>query len=124
MHFGGWKVKFTYNNSLPIWEQLVKQLKEYIVTGQYPAGGGFPPVRELAAEAGVNPNTMQRALVRLEEEGLLITNRTAGRTVTDDLEVLEKIRKSLARECTKQYLADLHALGYSAKDAEDFIKEG
>ena len=67
----------------PIYQQLMEQLTEQIVSGQLGAGDKVPPVRELAAEAGVNPNTMQRALADLEREGLMYTNRTSGRYVTE-----------------------------------------
>ena len=53
---------FELQSSRPIWLQLAEQLGRRIVTGAYPPGSRFPTVRDLAAEAGVNPNTMQRAL--------------------------------------------------------------
>ena len=80
----------------PIYQQLMEQLTEQIVSGQLGAGDKVPPVRELAAEAGVNPNTMQRALADLEREGLMYTNRTSGRYVTEDREMIAKIREQIA----------------------------
>ena len=82
----------------PIWMQLHEQLTQRIATGIYPKGSRMPAVRELAAEAGVNPNTMQRALAQLETDGLVITNRTSGRTVTEDGAVLSQIWMRLATE--------------------------
>jgi HipA-like protein len=76
-------------------------------------------VRELAAEAGVNPNTMQRALGQLESEGLVITNRTAGRTVTEDVAVLDVIRKRLAAELKEKFFSDMKELGYSRAQAAE-----
>ena len=70
----GWNVE----GSGPIWMQLHRQLMQRISSGVYPRGSKIPTVRELAAEAGVNPNTMQRALSQLEADGLVVTNRTAG----------------------------------------------
>ena len=118
-------MKFELQGSRPIWQQLSEQLRQRIVTGVYPAGSHFPTVRELAAEAGVNPNTMQRAMAQLESDGLVITNRTSGRTVTEDDAVLESMRGALAADRTNEYFADMKALGFSrAETAEIARKEG
>lgn len=110
---------FDLQSSRPIWLQLAEQLSRRIVTGVYAPGSRFPAVRELAAEAGVNPNTMQRALSQLESAGLVTTNRTAGRTVTEDTAVLDAMRAKLAKELITKYYSDMEALGYSrAKAAE------
>ena len=114
---------FELQSSRPIWLQLAEQLARRIVTGVYPPGSRFPTVRELAAEAGVNPNTMQRALGQLESEGLVITNRTAGRTVTEDVGVLDTMRRRLAEELTEQYFTDMKELGYSRAQAAAFAAE-
>lgn len=103
---------FTIQSSRPIWQQLTEQLRRRIVTGVYPPGSRFPAVRELAAEAGVNPNTMQRSVSQLETDGLVITNRTLGRTVTDRAETLEEMRKKLALDRTEEYFSDMQELGY------------
>ena len=110
---------FELQSSRPIWLQLAEQLGRRIVTGAYPPGSRFPPVRELAADAGVNPNTMQRALGQLESEGLVITNRTAGRTVTEDVAVLDAMRKRLAKELREKYFSDMKELGYSRSQAAE-----
>ena len=81
----------------PIWPQLSQQLARRIITGVYPPGSKLPSVRELAAEAGVNPNTMQRALAQLEQEGLAWADRTAGRLVTQNTAVLEAARLRAAQ---------------------------
>ena len=60
----------------PVYVQLVEQLELALVAGEFPPGSRIPPVRELAADAGVNPNTMQRALQELESRGLLQAQRT------------------------------------------------
>lgn len=110
---------FELQSSRPIWQQLAEQLGRRIVTGVYPPGSRFPTVRDLAAEAGVNPNTMQRALSQLESEGLVITNRTAGRTVTEDVGVLDTIRKRLAGDLTKQYFSAMKELGFTRAQAAE-----
>lgn len=110
---------FDLQSSRPIWLQLAEQLSRRIVTGVYAPGSRFPAVRELAAEAGVNPNTMQRALSQLESAGLVTTNRTAGRTVTEDTAVLDTMRDELAARLIANYYVEMEALGYSrAKAAE------
>ena len=113
---------FKIQSSRPIWQQLTEQLRQRIVTGVYPPGSRFPAVRELASEAGVNPNTMQRAMSQLETDELVITNRTLGRTVTDKTEVLEEMRKRMARERTEEYFGDMMALGYDRAEAAEMAR--
>ena len=100
----------------PIYQQLMEQLTEQIVSGQLGAGEKVLPVRELAAEAGVNPNTMQRALADLEREGLLYTNRTSGRYVTEDREMIDKIREEIARDRIREFLAGMSQLGFTEQE--------
>ena len=110
---------FDLQSSRPIWLQLSEQLSRRILTGIYPPGSRFPTVRDLASEAGVNPNTMQRALSQLETDGLVNTNRTAGRTVTEDTAVLDALRKRLVGEATERYFSDMNELGYTRGEAAD-----
>lgn len=112
---------FSIQGSRPIWQQLTEQLARRIITGAYPLGSRFPAVRELAAEAGVNPNTMQRAITQLETLGLVTTNRTLGRTVTENAEALEEMRR-LAVECTENFFREMGALGYSRGEAADMAQ--
>ena len=112
---------FELQSSRPIWQQLTEQLSRRIVTGIYPPGSKFPTVRELAADAGVNPNTMQRALAQLESIGLVNTNRTAGRTVTEDVEVLDAMRDEFAKELREKYYSDMKELGYTRAQAAEMI---
>ena len=79
----------------PIYQQIMEKLTEQIVSGQLNAGDKVPPVRELAAQAGVNPNTMQRALADLEREGLMHSNRTSGRYVTEDRRMMHRFANRL-----------------------------
>ena len=107
----------------PIWLQLTEQLTRRIITGVYPPGSKLPPVRELAAEAGVNPNTMQRALAQLEQDGLAKADRTAGRLVTQDTSVLDGVRRAQAQVVIGGYFDAMAELGYSRCEAAAFIKE-
>ena len=115
---------WTFENGRPIWLQLYEQLTLRIVTGQYPMGGKMPTVRELAAEAGVNPNTMQRALAYLEDQGLATSNRTAGRLVTDDRDKIQAVRMELARTCMDAYLQGMKVLGFTEAEARVLLTEG
>ena len=106
----------------PIWVQLHEQLMQRISAGVYPKGSRLPTVRELAAEAGVNPNTMQRALAQLEADGLVVTNRTAGRTVTEDGEALSRMCRQLAREQIQAYFDGMERLGFTRQQAIAFVQ--
>ena len=115
-----WKLE----DSRPIWIQLWEQLARRIATGAYPPGSRLPSVRELAAEAGVNPNTMQRALAQLEQEGLAKAGRTpAGRLVPQDRQVLESVRLREAQAVIQGYFEAMSALGYSRERAVELLKE-
>ncbi|MEA4933065.1 MAG: GntR family transcriptional regulator [Lawsonibacter sp.] len=107
----------------PIWFQLAEQMTRRIITGAYPPGSKLPTVRELAAEAGVNPNTMQRALAQLEQDGLTRADRTAGRLVTQDTAVLDAIRRDSAREIIHQYFAAMAELDYTKAQAAAVLME-
>ncbi len=107
----------------PIYQQLVEILTEQIVSGQLAAGDKVPAVRELAAQAGVNPNTMQRALADMEREGLMYTNRTSGRYVTEDKEMIQKIREQIARERIAEFLAGMSQLGFSEQEVYRLLEK-
>ena len=107
----------------PIWVQLHEQLRQRIATGAYPRGSRMPSVRELAAEAGVNPNTMQRALAQLEQEGLAKADRTAGRLVTQDTGILDAVRRAEAQVAVQQFFDAMAELGYSRQEAAELIGE-
>lgn len=116
-------MEWKFTDERPIWQQLTEQLTLSICKGEYPPGGRLPAVRELAAQAGVNPNTMQRALAQLEADGLAVGSRTAGRTVTQDVGVIEAAAKDRARSAVAECLRILSELGYGPDDALVFVKE-
>ncbi len=97
----------------PIYSQLAEQMRLSIVSGEYAPGERLPPVRELALSAGVNPNTMQRAMTELEREGLVFPQRTAGRFVTEDAELIARARQDIARGKAEAFLAAMRSLGYA-----------
>ena len=100
----------------PVYIQLVEQLERAVVTGVYPPGERVPAVRDLAAQAQVNPNTMQRALAEMESRGLLVTQRTTGRTVTSDTALIAKTRQALAASLAQDFLAQAQALGLTREE--------
>ena len=107
----------------PVYVQLIEQLELAIVTGDYPLGSRIPPVRKLAAEAGVNPNTMQRALQELETRGLLQTMRTSGRIVSADEQTLHDLRQKRAEVCLSDFLLQMQKLGYSRQETLDLFQQ-
>ena len=107
----------------PVYLQLVEHLQTAVVTGEYPPGSRIPPVRELAGQAGVNPNTMQRALTELEREGLLLSERTQGRYVTSDAKAIEELRKDIARQAADSFRREMAALGFNEEEMMDFFRE-
>lgn len=104
------------NSDRPIYTQILEKIQVQIVAGIYQPGEKIPSVRELAAEAGVNPNTMQKALSELERSGIILTLRTSGRIVTEDLEMIKKTRNQLAREQVEEFIKKMGALGFSRED--------
>ena len=103
----------------PVYVQLIEQLELALVAGEFPPGSRIPPVRELAADAGVNPNTLQD----LESRGLLQAQRTAGRTVTANDTVLQALRRKRAATLARDFLQQMHALGMTAAEVETLLRE-
>ena len=112
-----------FTEDRPIWQQLTEQLTLSICKGEYPPGGRLPAVRELAAQAGVNPNTMQRALTELERDGLVYSQRTAGRFVTEDEELVRQAKRSLAEKHIRTFLAAMLRLGYRREEIVELLEQ-
>ncbi len=102
--------KVEFDNSQPIYQQLMDVWRRKIVSGRWQLGERVPSVRDLAAEYGVNPNTVQRALAELEREELLFSNRTVGRLVTTDENLLLQVREQLAKALIKQFVTEAQGL--------------
>ena len=107
---------WSLQNDLPIYTQLVDAIKFAIVSGEFAPGARMSTVRDLALEAGVNPNTMQRALQQLEREGLVFTQRSSGRFVTEDVAVIDRARAVLATEHVRRYRDSMRSLGFSGEE--------
>ncbi len=116
-------MNWTLVNDRPIYIQLTEQITQYIVAGVFKPGARMASVRDLAADAGVNPNTMQRAMAELERNGLVKTHRTTGRIITEDLEMLNNIRNELAGARVTEFLEGMKTIGFSPKEAAALLTE-
>lgn len=105
----------------PIYSQLIEQIELMIVSGIYPAGAKLPSVRDMAGDAAVNPNTMQRALAQLEAEGLLYSQRTSGRFVTEDVDRIMQTKKDLAMNLVSDFITNMNSLGYDRQQIISLI---
>lgn len=109
-------MSWEFQDHLPIYAQLMDTLKRRIITGRYLPGEKLPSVRELAAEAGINPNTVQRAFSELEREGLIYTQRATGKYVTENADEIKSARQALAKTQVAEFLSNMQSLGYSVGD--------
>lgn len=116
-------MQWQFSNDAPIYTQLIRQVKAGIVTGAFPPGERLPSVRDLATEAGVNPNTMQRALAELERDGLVYSQRTAGRFVTEDNTMINAAKRSLAERHVKSFLEAMLGLGFRREEIISLIEQ-
>ena len=116
-------MNFIFDNDRPIYIQLVEQLQIYIISGKIKSGEKLPSVRELALKTKVNPNTMQKALVELEDLKLIYTERTNGKYVTKDQRLLDKFKDKYAKEKTKKYIDEMKELGFIKNEIVEFLKE-
>ncbi len=118
---------WTLDNDRPIYLQLMERIQMDIVAGRYHAGDKLPSVRDLALEAAVNPNTMQKALSELERSGLVYSQRTSGRFITEDESMIRKMKRELAHGHIIEFIEKMRQLGFSESDTialiQDVIKE-
>lgn len=111
-----------FDEKSPIYLQLMEQLKKQIMSGELKGGNKIPSVRDLAKTAGVNPNTMQKALSELEREQLIYSERTAGRFVTKDVSLIEQRRREMAQKYIQSFITSLKELGYDLNQVKDLIE--
>ena len=115
----GWQ----FDSDRPIYTQLLEQIQQRIIAGIYGPGEKLPPVRELAMEAGVNPNTMQKAMAELERTGLIHAQRTTGRFVTEDIQMIHDLRQQLALDKIAGFLCSMQELGYERAEVLDLMRQ-
>ena len=111
------------DDTRPIYLQIEDLLKTNIIAGVYQPGQKLPSVRDLAAEASVNPNTMQKALTELERSGLVYTQRTSGRFITEDISKMTELKEQLAREQIQLFLKNMEQLGLSRDDIRRLLEK-
>ena len=116
-------MEFSFDNERPIYIQLVELIRVEIVSGKFKKGERIPSVRELALMMKVNPNTMQKALNELENQKLIYTERTNGKFVTEDEELIENIKKELAKEKVNNYLDSMNSIGISFEESLKYLQE-
>ena len=111
------------NSDRPIYAQILEKLQVRIICGIYRPGEWLPSVRDLAAEASVNPNTMQRAFMELERSGLVMTQRNMGRVVTQDTQLIENAKHQMAVTQMNSFFANMRQLGYSDSEIVTLINQ-
>ena len=109
-------MSWSLDDARPIYLQLEDIIKSKIIAGIYKPGQKLPSVRELAAEAAVNPNTMQKALSELERSGLVYAQRTSGRFITEDTQIMKNLKEQLAKEQIEQFLSTMEQLGFRKEE--------
>ncbi len=111
-----------FDNNIPIYIQLLEQIKIHIISGRLKSGERLPSVRELAMQLKVNPNTLQRALQDLEEIGLIYTERTNGKFVTQDNALIEKYKKEYAYELSVKYFENMKNIGFDRAQVIEYLE--
>ena len=111
------------DSSRPIYLQIIERVQMDIITGRYQPGDKLPSVRDLAQEAAVNPNTMQKALSELERSGLIYTQRTRGRFITEDKELIHQMKKELAAAEVSAFVAHMKQLGITPEEIRQLLAE-
>ncbi|MBQ7700446.1 MAG: GntR family transcriptional regulator [Clostridia bacterium] len=110
-------------DSRPVYVQLIDRIYTMVLSGQYPPGAKLPTVRELAELMQANPNTVQKALYYLEEQKLIYTQRTVGKFITEDKDVIERARGSLARAYIIEFFQKMYMIGIDVPEAKKMISE-
>lgn len=116
-------MQWELNSDRPIYIQLIEQLQAAIIAGQVNPGDKIPSVRDLASEAQVNPNTMQKALAELERTGLLYTERTSGRYITSDKELIMKLKRQSAKSQIQEFIEKMKLMGFQPEETLALIEE-
>lgn len=114
---------WSLDNDRPIYTQLLEEIRLRIISGEYVPGTKLPSVRELAGEASVNPNTMQKALAELELGGLIYSQRTAGRYVTEDAMMIEDVKKETAEKKIREFIQIMNGLGLKPEEVLKLIEK-
>ncbi|HSR03339.1 MAG TPA: GntR family transcriptional regulator [Proteiniclasticum sp.] len=115
-------MSWNFDNSIPIYQQIIQEMKRRIIRKELTPGERLSSVRDLAKEAGVNPNTMQKALSELETEGLVETERTSGKFITSDKNLISVLQEEYLKERLEPFLSELHSLGLTEEELVTLIR--
>lgn len=115
-------MSWNFDNSIPIYQQIIQEMKRRIIRKELAPGERLSSVRDLAKEAGVNPNTMQKALSELETEGLVETERTSGKFITSDKNLISVLQEEYLKERLEPFLSELHSLGLTEEELVTLIR--
>lgn len=115
-------MEFEFDNNIPIYIQLVEQIKMYIISGRIKLGERLPSIRELSLLTKVNPNTMQKALMELEELKLIYTERTNGKFVTNDQKLIDNYKREYADMLSNKYFSDMESIGFNKFEAMKYLE--
>ena len=116
-------MQWELNTDKPVYLQLVEQIQAEIISGSFKPGDKLPSVRDLATEAMVNPNTMQRAMTELEREGLVYTNRTTGRFITSDEDLIKQLKEKYLTAIIRDFLDRMKQLGLETDEIIAYLKK-
>lgn len=119
----GDEMSWNLTTDRPIFAQIMDIISQNIISGRYAPGEKLPSVRDLAAQAAVNPNTMQKALAELEKTGLVFAKRTSGRYITEDHTIIEELKSSLAQKKIREFLQSMENLGISRQETAALLAE-
>lgn len=115
-------MNWEFSNDKPIYIQLVDGIELKIISGEYASGSKILSIREMATEVGVNPNTVQKALAELERKNLVVTNRTNGKFITEDVRLIEEAKTSQATKTIRLMCNKIRMLGYTREETMAIIK--
>lgn len=114
---------WSFTNDKPVYIQIIDEIMNRIALGIYKPGERIPSVRDLAEEARVNPNTMQKALAEIERNGYIISLRTSGKFVTDNPELISCLNSDRSEEIVRNFLSEIRRLGLTVDDAVELIRK-
>ena len=116
-------MKFTVNDREPVYIQIIRNVKQKIVTGELQKGDRMPSRREMAVNINVNPNTVQKAYKEMEEMGIINTIKNNQSTITEDDNLIKQIRKDLINEAADVFLEQMKAINVPIEEVKEIISK-
>lgn len=116
-------MNWEFNDDMPIYLQIINIIKAKIASGELKPKEKLKSVRELALEAGVNPNTMQKAMTELERQGIVYSQRTSGRFISESGEVMSNLKKELQQQYIEQFVENMKKLGIEPNETLNYLND-